>query len=96
LVTFQVLFNEEENRNLMEEVSEDELKEVLSIFQKDKSPGPDGWSVEFFLGLYDLIGKDILKVVEESRMEGHMHAPLNSTFIALIPKSYSPQSFEEF
>jgi hypothetical protein len=80
----------------MEEVTEDELKEVLHSFQKDKSPGPDGWSIEFFLGFYDLLGVDILQVVEESRREGVIHAPLNSTFIALIPKSDIPQYFEEF
>jgi hypothetical protein len=52
--------------------------------------------VQFFIGLYDLIGLDLLKVVEESQMVGHMHAPLNTTFIALIPKSDSPQTFEDF
>jgi hypothetical protein len=39
---------------------------------------------------------DILKVVEESPFEGHMHAPLNSTFIALIPKNDLPHSLEYF
>jgi hypothetical protein len=29
-------------------------------------------------------------VVEETRREGHMHAPLNSNFIALIPKNDNP------
>jgi len=43
-----------------------------------------------------LIGSELLKVVEESQMVGHMHAPLNTTFIALIPKSNSPQTFEDF
>ena len=37
-----------------------------------------------------------MKVVEESRNEGYIHPPLNSTFIALIPKKDSPASFEEF
>jgi len=68
----------------------------LHNFQKDKSPGPDGWTVEFFLGLYELIGADILRVVEETRFEGHMHAPLNATFISLIPKLDDPASLEYF
>jgi hypothetical protein len=70
--------------------SEDELKAVLHNFQKDKSPGPDGWTIDFFVGIYNIIGKDILKVVEESRINGHIHAPLNATFIALIPKKDDP------
>jgi hypothetical protein len=62
-------------------------------FKKTKSPGLDGWPIELFIGFFDLIGKDILEVVEESRKVGHIHAPLKSTFIALIPKIDNPQSF---
>jgi hypothetical protein len=69
---------------------------VLHNFQKNKIPGLDGWNIEFYLSFYDLIGKDLLVVVEESHREGHMHAPLNSTFISLIPKSNTPQCMDEF
>jgi hypothetical protein len=64
--------------------------------KKTKVQGQDGWTVEFFSGFFDLIGKDILEVIEESRRSGHIHPPLNSTFIALIPKTDIPQSFEDF
>ena len=57
---------------------------------------PNGWPVEFYLGFYDLIGKDLLMVVEESRREGFIHAPLNSMFIDLIPKKDNPGKFEDF
>jgi hypothetical protein len=40
----------------MEEVSQEELKESLHSFQKYKSTGPDRWTIEFFLGLYDILG----------------------------------------
>jgi hypothetical protein len=93
---FPKFVGEEENHALMEEVSEDELKEVLHNFQKDKIPGPNDWTIEFFLGFYDLIGKDILKLVEETRVRGHLHPPLNSNFIALIPKVDDPSSLNDF
>lgn len=80
----------------MVEISENELKEVLHSFHKDKSPGPDGCPIEFCLGFYDLIGGDLLRMVKESREVGHIHAPLNSTFNALISKSDNPTSFQEF
>ena len=35
-------------------------------------------------------------MVEKSRQVGHIHPPLNSTCIALIPKVDNPTSFEEF
>lgn len=38
----------DDNRALVEEVFEEELKIALAIFQKDKSPRPDGWGIGFF------------------------------------------------
>ena len=61
--------------------------EVLHSFQKDKILGLDGWPIELYLRFNDLIGGDILNFVEESRLEGFIHSPFNSTFIALILKS---------
>ena len=69
---FPHFVEEEEHFSLMMEVSEKELLEVLDSFQKGKSPGLDGWLIEFYLGFYDLLGSDILKVVEESRKNGHI------------------------
>jgi hypothetical protein len=42
------------------------------------------------------LGNDILKVVEESRKNGHIHDPLNAAFITLIPKSKNPTTFDDF
>ena len=80
----------------MEELSEDELEEVLHNFQKKKIQGLNGWTIYFFVGIFEFIRKDILKVVEESRVNGHIHAPLNATFIALIPKVDDPKSLDDF
>jgi hypothetical protein len=93
---FPRFVEEEDNQSLMAVVTEKELLEVIHSFQKGKIPGPDGWPIEFYLGFFDLIGQDVLKVVEESWVNGHIHDPLNSTFIALIPKSDNPSSFDDF
>jgi hypothetical protein len=90
------LVTEEEVINLEKPCSSEELLEVLKGFSKDKSPGPDGWTVEFFLHFFDLVGKDLLDAVEESRQCGEVIRSLNSTFIALIPKVNSPSSFGDF
>jgi len=87
---------EEDNRMLMGEIEEAELGRVLQSIQRDKSPGPDGWPIEFYTGFYDLLGSDILQVVEESRKAGVVHSPLNSTFLALIPKLDKPKSFNDY
>jgi len=32
-----------------------ELKDTLKWFKQDKSPGPDGWNVEFYLAFFDTL-----------------------------------------
>lgn len=93
---FPRFVEEEDNASLLEEVSLEQLKEVLHSFQHDKSPGPNGWTIEFYLGFIDLIGNDLLGVVEESRRIGVIHAPINTSFIALIPKVNKVESFDDF
>jgi len=39
----------------MEKVTLEELMIVMNSFQKDKIPRLDGWIIEFFLGLFDVI-----------------------------------------
>jgi hypothetical protein len=47
---------EEDNEELMAEVTEGGLLEVMHSFQNDRSSGPDGWPIELYLGFYDLLG----------------------------------------
>ena len=93
---FPTFLEERERYSLMMEVSKEDLLVVMNTFQKGKSPEPDGWPIEFYLGFFDILGKDILSVVEESRINGHIHEPFNATFIALIPKLDNPTSFDDF
>ena len=42
---FPRLVSEEYNQGLIKEISEDELKETLHSFQKEKIFGSDGWTI---------------------------------------------------
>ena len=88
--------SEEYNLELMEEVSEEVVKATLLSFQKDKTMGPNGLTVEFFLAGCDSIGPDLLQLVEETRRNGVLHLPLNSNFITLILKKDNPGSLEGY
>jgi hypothetical protein len=90
------LFTEEEGIRLADPVTLAEILSTLKGFKCSKSPGPDGWTVEFFLAFFDLLGNEILEMVEESRRKGRVSGALNATFIALIPKSDKPDSFGGF
>ena len=93
---FPRFVEEGDTKELMEEVSQDELKEVLHRFQKDKSPRPDGWRVDLFLEIFYILGEDLLKAVEETRSKGRTLENFKSTFIALISKVDNSNSFDNF
>jgi hypothetical protein len=90
------MFSEEEGSRLAEPVTLAEILKTLKGFKVSKSLGPDGWTAEFFLIFFYLLGNDILEMVEETRRKGRVSSALNATFIALIPKSDKPDSFGGF
>eukprot|EP00253_Pinus_taeda_P001601 PITA_01601 len=92
---FPRFVDEEEAKEVMSPVTKEEVESVIKSMAKEKSPGPDGWAIELFLHFFDLIGEEITEVVEETRKKGEVYSPF-ATFIALIPKKESPESFEDF
>jgi hypothetical protein len=93
---FPRYFSEEDGQALFKEVTTDEILGVLKGFKKDKSPGPDGWSVEFYLEFFELLKNDLVEMIEEIRVSGIVPPVLNATFIAIIPKVGKPESFQDF
>ena len=73
-----------------------EVKQYLTQFKNEKRLGPDGWTVELFLHFFEIMGEEMLSMVELSRTKGFVLGALNSTFITLISKSSKPISFEDF
>ena len=50
------------------------------------SPGPDGFTIDFFHHCWNLLKDEVLELVEESRKKKWILLALNSTHLALIPK----------
>eukprot|EP00253_Pinus_taeda_P003035 PITA_03035 len=94
--SFPRFIEEDEAEDLTIPVTKEEIEAAMKLMGKDKSPGPDGWTIELFLHFYEQIGAEITEVVEESWLKGVIYKPFNSTFIALIPKKDDPESFEYF
>lgn len=93
---FPRFVDQEDTEELQKEVTLDELEATLKWFKKDKSPGPDGWTIEFYIAFFDILGHDLLNIVEASRRRGRISSAIKSTFIALIPKTDAPSSFDDF
>ena len=56
----------DENVELMKPVTFQEIHFILSLSKNDKSVGLDGIAVEVYRTLFDVLGEDLLWVVEDS------------------------------
>lgn len=93
---FPRLFSSEDSLSIGRPVTMAEIERVLKMCAKEKSLGPDGWTVEFYLGFWDILGADLCQLVEETRSKGFISGAMNSTFIALILKVSKLTSFDVF
>jgi hypothetical protein len=90
------MVDDEEASLLFRSVTLEELKSILFLFKKEKISSLDGWTTEFFIYFFDLVGKDLLAMVEDSRRLGSIVGGLNSTFLTLIPKANKPSTFDNY
>jgi len=85
-----------EAEELYKHVTLTELEAILKMFKKEKSSGRDGWSVEMYLHFFEIMGEDLLDLVEETRTSGSINGSINSTFIAMIPKRNKTNHFGDY
>jgi hypothetical protein len=94
-VIFPCVANEE-NHLLVAPFSLEEIEEVVSKSDGNKSPGPDGFNFAFLKSFWYLL-KDEVKILFD-QFHGNARLPKGvlSYFITLIPKVASPSSLGEF
>lgn len=93
---FPSYFSADEGLYVFGPVTLKEVKSTLKIFAKDKSPGPDGWTIDFYLFFFDLFGQYLVDAIEDSRLSGLIPETLNNTFLTLIPKVDRPATFADY
>ena len=75
---------------------EAEIKEAVFARNPEKAPGPDGMTSLFYQRCWKVIGKDIIKTVQDFFASGELDERMNHTNICLIPKTDRPTSMTEF
>jgi hypothetical protein len=75
---------------------EKEVREVIKGMDRDKAPGPDGFSMAFFQDCWEVIKEDFMVVFEEFYTRGKFVKCINSTFISLIPKIQGAKEVKDF
>ncbi|GJY38512.1 RNA-directed DNA polymerase, eukaryota [Tanacetum coccineum] len=77
-------------------VSYGEIKRAVYDCGANKSPGPDGFTFEFFRRYWTLIDLDVVAVVFEFFSLGKFPFGCNASFITLIPKTQDAKLVKDF
>ena len=64
--------------------------------EKDKAPGMDGFTIDFFQSCWDLVMEEKWEVVEESKRTKRVLKAFNATFLTLLPKEQGVDSPRKF
>ena len=80
----------EENRTELEGPFTLECKEALASFRNGKSPGEDGFTVEFYTEFFDILGIDLVESLKSAYEKGHLSISQRRGVITLLPKEGSP------
>ncbi|KAJ3690480.1 hypothetical protein LUZ61_019644 [Rhynchospora tenuis] len=81
--------------SLTSHVSNAEIAEVIKDWPPNKSPGPDGFTGEFFKFFLPEICDELRLSINRGLQVLSLH-PLNNSFIALIPKKENPLSSADY
>ena len=78
--------SDEERQELEGPLTYDECKQVLETFQNDKSPGEDGFTVEFYNFFFELLGHNLVESFNEAYETNELSISQRRGIITLIPK----------
>ena len=74
----------------------DENASMVKDMERDKAPGPDGFSKAFFHHCWRVVESDVLAVFEEFYQHCKFEKSINATFIALILKKNDASNICDF
>ncbi|XP_048613516.1 uncharacterized protein LOC125587312 [Brassica napus] len=90
------IVTEEQNAQLMAQISREEVREAVFDINPHKCPGPDGMNGFFFQQFWDTMGDDLTTMAQEFLRTGKLEEGINKTNICLVPKKLEAKRLVEF
>ncbi|XP_021771689.1 uncharacterized protein LOC110735811 [Chenopodium quinoa] len=76
--------------------SDSEIKKAMLNLHCSKSPGPDGFTVDFFKSYWHEVGQLVIDSVKQFLRTGNMLKEWNQSLLVLIPKVKVPELASQF
>ena len=83
--------NQEEIENLNRPITSTEIETIIRNLPANKSPGPDGFTAEFYQKLIEELTPILLKLFQKTAEKGKLSNSFYEATIILIPKPKIPQ-----
>ena len=77
-------------------MTREEIRKAVWCCGDNKSPGPDGFTFEFFKKYWSFIGPDFCDAVDHFFVNGSFSKGCNSSFVTLIPKVMDANFVNDF
>lgn len=85
----------EQNQQLVQPISNDEVKDAVFSMHAEKAPGFDGLNPAFFQVYWKVVEHDVVTFCREFFETGQLQEEVNRTLVCLLPKVRKPQQMSE-
>ena len=86
----------EQAAGFVKEFSVQEIRDAFFSLPKNKTGGPDGYSVEFFTAVWSVVGPEVTEAILEFFKSGYLLKQWNTVNLVLIPKTPNASHPSEF
>ncbi|GKA24355.1 RNA-directed DNA polymerase, eukaryota [Tanacetum coccineum] len=93
---YSTLLSLDQKDDLERNVSYDEIKRAVWDCGTNKSPGPNGFTFQFFRRYWYLIDQDVVDIISDFFSSSKFPQGCNSSFITLIPKTPDAKVVKDF
>ncbi|RVX21544.1 putative ribonuclease H protein [Vitis vinifera] len=88
--------SEESASRLDSPFAEAEIFNAIFQLDRDKAPGPDGFTIAVFQDCWDVIKEDLVRVFAEFHNSEIINQNTNASFIVLLPKKSQSKKISDF